>query len=98
MRACVDRAAARCEGSTTGDGRVAQRVSSAAWASAGRPMAGRARRAISRAGRLQRGLGGGEVEVVRMSDSEQQASKQASKHGSSRIRSVTYMQECGCSY
>jgi hypothetical protein len=33
-----------------GDGRVAQRVSSAAWASGGRPMAGRGGRAISRAG------------------------------------------------
>ena len=49
---------------STGDGRVAQRVSSAAWASAGWPMAGRGGRAISRAGQLQRGLGGGEVDGV----------------------------------
>lgn len=65
---CVDRAAARCEGSMTGGGRrtrrwpVAQRVSSAAWASAAWPMAGRGGRVISRAEQLQRGLGGGEVD------------------------------------
>ena len=47
---------------STGDGRVAQRVSSAAWASAGWPMAGWGGRAVSRAGQLQRGLGGGEVD------------------------------------
>ena len=80
------------------DGRVAQRVSSAAWARGVRPMAGHGGRAISRAGSYNvAGAGGlmsslgvrsGWREAASKQASKQVASKQGGRYSSTRLAEV----------